>query len=53
MPQSSPLRRRCLEKLNQQDGEAEKCRAEAQKLQQQGHARRKALDDFLAALSAE
>jgi hypothetical protein len=35
------------------EGEAEKYRAEAQKLQQQEHAQRKALDDFLAALSAE
>ena len=53
VPQPSPLHRPYLEKLNKQKGEVEKHRAEVQKLQQQGHARRKALDDFLAALSAE
>jgi hypothetical protein len=34
------------------EGEAEKYRAEAQKLQAQGHARGKALEDFLAAFYA-
>jgi hypothetical protein len=50
VPQSSPLHRRYLDKLGRQEDEVEKHRAEAQKLQQQGHARRKALDDFLAAV---
>jgi hypothetical protein len=53
VPQASPLHRRYLGKLNRQEGEAETHRAEARKPQQQGHARRKAPDDFLAALSAE
>ena len=44
---------RYLDKLGRQEDEAEKYRAEARKLQAQGHARRKALDDSLAALSAE
>jgi hypothetical protein len=53
VPQSSPLHKRYLEKLGRQEGEVEKYRAEAKKLQQQEHARRKALDDFLASFSAE
>jgi hypothetical protein len=53
VPQSSPLHRRYLEKLDGQEDEAEKYRAEARKLQHQEHAQRKALDDFLATLSAE
>ena len=53
MPQSSPLHRRYLEKLGRQEDEVEKYRAEVQKLQEHEHARRKALDDFLAAFSAE
>jgi hypothetical protein len=53
VPQTSPPHRRYLEKLNRQEGEAEKYRAEVQKLQEQEHARREALDDFLAAFSAE
>jgi hypothetical protein len=53
VPQTSPLHRRYLDKLNQQEGEVEKYRAEVQKLQQQEHARREALDDFLAAFSAD
>jgi hypothetical protein len=47
------LRRRYLEELGQQEGEVEKYRAEAQKLQQQGYTRREALDDLLAAFSAD
>jgi hypothetical protein len=53
VPQSSPLHRRYLEELGKREDEVEKHWAEAQKLQAQGHGRRKALDDFLAALSAE
>ena len=53
MPQSSPLHRRYLEKLGKQEDEVEKYRAEVQKLQEQEHARRKALEDFLASFSAE
>ena len=47
------MHKRYLEKLGKQEDEVEQYRAEAQKLQQQGHARRKALDDLLAAFSAE
>ena len=50
---AAAIGQRSLDKLNRQEGEAEKYRAEAQKLQDQEHARRKALDDFLAAFSAE
>jgi hypothetical protein len=53
VPQSSPSHRRYLEKLGKQEDEVEKYRADIQKLQEQEHARRKALDDFLAAFSAE
>jgi hypothetical protein len=52
-PQSPPLHRRYLDKLNRQEVEVEKYRAEAQKLQHQEHAQRKALGDFLTALPAE
>jgi hypothetical protein len=44
---------RYLDKLGRQEDEAEKYRAEARKLQAQEHAQKKALGDFLAALSAE
>jgi hypothetical protein len=53
VPQSSPLHKRYLDKLGRQEDEVEKHRADIQKLQAQEHARRKALDDFLAAFSAE
>jgi hypothetical protein len=53
VPQSSPLHKRYLEKLGKQEDEVEKYRAEVKRLQAQEHARRKALDDFLAAFSAE
>jgi septal ring factor EnvC (AmiA/AmiB activator) len=53
VPQSSPLHQRYLDKLNQQEDEVEKYRAEVKRLQGQEHARRKALDDFLASFSAE
>ena len=53
VPQSSPLHRRYLDKLGRQEAEAEKYRAEVKKLQTQEHARKKALDDFLAAFSAD
>jgi hypothetical protein len=53
VPQSSPLHKRYLEKLGKQEDEVEKYRAEVQKLQAQEHAQKKALDDFLAAFSAE
>ena len=53
VPQSSPLHQRYLDKLNKQEDEVEKYRAEIQKLQGQEHARKKALDDFLAAFSAD
>jgi hypothetical protein len=51
VPQSSPLHRRYLEKLNMEK-EVQKYRIDIQKLQEREHARKKALDDFLAALSA-
>jgi hypothetical protein len=53
VPQSSPLHKRYLEKLNKQEDEVEKYRAEVQRLQGQEHAQKKALDEFLAAFSAE
>jgi hypothetical protein len=53
VPQSSPLHQRYLDKLGKQEDEVEKYRADIQKLQAQEHARKKALDDFLAAFSAE
>ena len=53
MPQSSPLHQRYLEKLGRQEDEVEKYRAEVKRLQAQEHARKKALDEFLAAFSAE
>jgi septal ring factor EnvC (AmiA/AmiB activator) len=53
VPQSSPLHKRYLDKLGKQEDEVEKYRAEVKKLQEQEHARKKALDDFLAAFSAE
>jgi hypothetical protein len=53
VPQSSPLHKRYLDKLNRQGDEVEKYRADIKKFQEQEHARRKALDDFLAAFSAQ
>jgi hypothetical protein len=53
VPQTSPLPRRYLDKLGKQEDEVEKYQAEVQKLQAQEHARRKALDDFLASFTAE
>jgi hypothetical protein len=53
VPQPSPLHQRYLDKFNKQGDEVEKYRAEAQKLQGQEHAQKKALDEFLAAFSAE
>jgi hypothetical protein len=53
VPQSSPLHKRYLDKLGKQEDEVEKYRADVQKLQGQEHAQKKALDDFLAAFSAE
>jgi hypothetical protein len=53
VPQSSPLHKRYLDKLGKQEDEVEMYRADIQKLQAQEHARKKALDDFLAAFSAE
>jgi hypothetical protein len=52
VPQTSPLHKRYLDKLGKQEDEVEKYRGEIQKLQAQEHARKKALDDFLAAFSA-
>jgi hypothetical protein len=53
VPQSSPLHKRYLDKLGKQEDEVEKYRADAQKLQGQEHARKKALDEFHASFSAE
>jgi hypothetical protein len=53
VPQSSPLHKRYLDKLGKQEDEVEKYRADIQKLQAQEHTQKKALDDFLAAFSAE
>jgi hypothetical protein len=52
VPQPSPLHQRYLDKLGKQEDEVEKYRADIKRLQDQEHARRKALDDFLAAFSA-
>ena len=53
VPQSSPLHKRYLDKLGKQEDEVEKYRAEIKRLQEQEHAQRKALDEFLASFSAE
>jgi DNA repair exonuclease SbcCD ATPase subunit len=53
VPQSSPLHKRYLDKLNKQEDEVEKYRAEVKKLQEKEHAQKKALDEFLASFSAE
>jgi hypothetical protein len=53
VPQSSPLHKRYLDKLGRQEDEVEKYRADIQKLQAQEHTQKKALEDFLAAFSAE
>jgi hypothetical protein len=53
VPQSSPLHKRYLDKLGKQEDEVEKYRSEVQKLQEQEHAQKKALDEFLASFSAE
>ena len=53
VPQSSPLHKRYLDKMSKQEDEVEKYRAEVKKLQGQEHTQKKALDDFLAAFSAE
>jgi hypothetical protein len=50
---AAAIGQRYLDQLGRQEGEVEKYRAEVKKLQQQEHAQKKALDDFLAALSAE
>ena len=53
VPQSSPLHKRYLEKLGKQEDEVEKYRSEVKKLQAQEQEQKKALDEFLAAFSAE
>jgi hypothetical protein len=53
VPQSSPLHKRYLDKLNKQEDEVEKFRADIKRLQGQEHAQKKALDEFLAAFSAD
>ena len=53
VPQTPPLHRRYLGQLGRQEGEVEKYQADIKKLQGQEHAQKKALDDFLAAFSAE
>ena len=53
VPQTSPLHKRYLDKLGQQEDEVEKYRAEVKRLQAQEHTQKKALDEFLAAFSAE
>ena len=53
VPQSSPLHKRYLDKLGKQEDEVEKYRAEVKKLQAQEQEQKKALDEFLAAFSAE
>jgi hypothetical protein len=47
------LHQRYLDKLGRQEDEVEKYRAEVKRLQGQEHAQKKALDDFLAAFSAD
>jgi hypothetical protein len=51
--QSSPLHKRYLDKLGKQEDEVEKYRSEVKKLQAQEQEQKKALDEFLAAFSAE
>ena len=53
VPQSSPLHKRYLDKLGKQEDEVEKYRSEVKKLQAQEQEQKKALDEFLAAFSAE
>ena len=53
VPLSSPLHRRYLDKLEKQETEVEKYQEEIKRLQGQEHAQKKALDDFLAAFTAE
>jgi septal ring factor EnvC (AmiA/AmiB activator) len=53
LPQSSPLHKRYLDKLSKQEDEVEKYRADIQKLQGQEQEQKKALDEFLAAFSAD
>ena len=53
VPQTSPLHQRYLDKLGKQEDEVERYRADIKRLQGQEHTQKKALDDFLAAFSAE
>jgi hypothetical protein len=53
VPQTSPLHQRYLDKLGKQEDEVERYRADIKRLQGQEQEQKKALDDFLAAFSAE
>jgi hypothetical protein len=53
VPQSSPLHKRYLDKMEKQETEVEKYQAEIKRMQGEEHAQKKALDEFLTSLSAE
>jgi hypothetical protein len=53
LPSDSPIAKRIVEKFGQQETQVEKYQADIKKLQGQEHSQRKALEDYLAAFSAE
>jgi hypothetical protein len=53
MPETAKAYKRYLEKFDQQETQIERLQSELKKLQAAQHAQQKALDDFLAAFSAE
>jgi hypothetical protein len=53
MPSTAKAYKRYLEKFDQQETQIERYQADLKQLQATEHQQRKALDDFLAAFSAE
>jgi hypothetical protein len=53
LPSDSPIAKRIVEKFGQQETQVEKYQADIKKLQGTEHTQRKALEDYLAAFSAE
>jgi hypothetical protein len=53
LPSDSPIAKRIVEKFGQQETQVEKYQADIKKLQGQEHSQRKAMEDYLAAFSAE
>jgi hypothetical protein len=53
LPSDSPIAKRIVEKFGQQETQVEKYQADIKKLQGTEHSQRKALEDYLAAFSAE